>query len=178
MLKLTNFTFYDNSCSMYKINKPLINELTTKAYNSERKRFMHNFHTESNDPVQRMINSIEPFSYVRPHRHCNPDKREVFLIITGKLLIAEFDNDGKITESIVLDHTEGNFGAEVSAGTWHTIISLEKGTSAYELKDGPYFPLTDKDFAPWAPKEGDSSTVDYIKNILQELGIKNCEKNK
>ena len=38
---------------------------------------------------------------------------------------------------------------------WPTFAALEAGTVLFEIKPGPYSALTDKDFAHWAPPEGD-----------------------
>ena len=162
---------------MIKINDQLLNGIFEKRKQSLRKRTMHNFHQSSDDPVQRMINAIEPWSYVQPHKHENPDKREVFVILLGSLLVVEFDESGNITDHIILKASDGNFAVEIAPKVWHTIIALEKGTAVYELKDGPYVPLTDKDFADWAPKEGEDGTQEYIDKILAFLSIKvdmNC----
>ena len=37
---------------------------------------------------------------------------------------------------------------------------------AYEIKDGPYNPIDDKNFAPWAPKEGSEDVPEYIERLL------------
>lgn len=34
------------------------------------------------------------------------------------------------------------------------MVALAPGTVLFELKEGPYRPLGDKDFAAWAPAEG------------------------
>jgi hypothetical protein len=43
----------------------------------------------------------------------------------------------------------------------------------FESKDGPYSPLNDKDFAPWAPVEGTSEAGVYNKSLLKKLGLCN-----
>jgi hypothetical protein len=48
-------------------------------------------------------------------------------------------------------------GVEIPAGSWHALSILEEETVLLEIKPGPYLPLSDKDFAPWAPEEGSSS---------------------
>jgi cupin fold WbuC family metalloprotein len=154
---------------MIKINENLVSALNEKGRNSPRRRTMHNFHQQSGDPVQRMINAIEPGSYVQPHKHEDPDKREVFIILQGRMLVVEFDDSGNITDHIVLDAKNKNFAVEIAPRVWHTIISLEVGTAVYELKDGPYFPLTDKDFASWAPKEGEAGMHEYMNKIIDLL---------
>ena len=157
---------------MIKINDEFIQPISEKAQKSSRKRHIYNFHKYAEDPFQRMINAIEPYSYIQPHKHENPDKREVFFILKGKILVVEFDNDGKITEHIVLEAKTENVAVEIPEATWHCIISLAKGSVTYEAKDGPYNPENDKIFAPWAPKEGEESSKCFIDDILQKLNLK------
>lgn len=154
-----------------KINKKLLDRVVTEAKESPRKRKNYNFHTDYSDPINRMINAIEPFSYIQPHKHENPDKREVFIVLKGKIAAIFFDDAGEITEHVILDPETGNYGVEIPAGTWHTIISLESGTVVYEVKDGPYQPMDDKNFAAWAPRETDESTEEYLNDICSRLQL-------
>jgi len=98
-------------------------------------------------------------------------KREVFLILEGRALVLEFDDEGRIVDTIILDRSKCNFGAEIPAGKWHTVIALEKSTVIFECKDGPYDPATDKEFATWAPAERDENCPAYNAGILNKLNI-------
>ncbi len=53
------------------------------ARGSVRKRSIVRFH-EHGDAVQRMLNALEPESYVRPHRHPVAGKREAFVARQGE----------------------------------------------------------------------------------------------
>jgi cupin fold WbuC family metalloprotein len=128
----------------------------------------HNFHSGFSDTLQRMLNAMEPLSYIQPHKHENPDKREVFMALRGRFVVVEFDEQGNITDHILLDPLNGNFGAEIPERTYHTIIALDPDTVAYEFKDGPYTPIDDKNFAPWAPKEGAPQAEDFLRNLLDK----------
>jgi len=156
---------------MIKINEKFINITSAKAKKSDRRRMNYNFHKEDSSTLHRMLNAMEPDTYLQPHKHENPDKIEAFFVLRGRVLVLEFDDKGNIIDHIILDSKKGNFGAEIPPRTWHIIISLEKNTVAYEVKDGPYNPENDKIFAPWAPSEGDSEAQEYNKNILRELNI-------
>ena len=142
-----------------------------KARNSSRKRMNFNFHKDEDAIIQRMLNAIEPGTYIRPHKHQDPDKNEVFLLLAGKALIIEFTDDGSIAESYVLDIEQGNYGAEIGPGCYHTIISLSSNTVAYELKEGPYLHATVKHFAPWAPEEGSSEAELYLHSLIEKCEI-------
>jgi len=156
---------------LIKIDQALLSSISEKALKSERKRTNYNFHKAPDDKLQRLINAIEPYSYIQPHKHENPDKREVFFILKGKMAVVEFDENGKIIDHFILDAEKGNFAIEIPERTWHTVISLEKTSVAYECKDGPYNPADDKNFADWAPKEGDSNCKAYIDDLLKNLQL-------
>jgi len=156
---------------MIKINEIFISETSEKAKASPRRRMNFNFHKEDSARLQRMLNAMEPGTYIQPHKHENPDKVEAFFVLRGRILVVEFDDAGNISEHIVLDARSGDYGAEIAPRTWHTVISLENGSVAYEVKDGPYNVSTDKNFAPWAPSEGDENCDAYIANILKQLKL-------
>jgi cupin fold WbuC family metalloprotein len=157
---------------MIHINRDLTDDVSAKAKNAKRKRINHNFHKVPEDTLQRMLNALEPETYVCPHKHEHPDKREAFIILKGRVLVVEFYNDGRIRDHIVLDYNKGNFGAEISPRVYHTLIALELSSIIYEIKDGPYNADNDKNFAPWAPEEGNPEAGLYNEKILKELNIK------
>ena len=153
--------------SLLKIISPdLLTGLTQKANQSHRKRMNYNFHDDLADPINRMLNALEPGTYIQPHKHEYPDKREIFIVLRGSLVVVFFDNSGNPIEFVFLDPENGNFGVEVPVGTWHSLFALESGTVIYEVKDGPYSPLDDKNFAPWAPREGEPDCEAYLKMLI------------
>lgn len=147
------------------INRTLLNALSKKAKNSTRKRVNHNFHEDYTDPINRMLNALEPETYCQPHKHENPDKREVFIVLKGKMAVFFFDDSGNITNYNLLSPNSENYGVDIPAGVWHTLVSLESGSVAYEVKDGPYQKEIDKNFASWAPKEEDKEAISYLKKL-------------
>lgn len=156
---------------MIKINLSQIQQLSDDAQLSPRRRKNYNFHKEDAALLQRMLNAMEPDTYIQPHKHENPDKVEAFFVLRGTILLVEFTDDGKISDYCVLNPLKGNFGGEVAPRTWHTLICLEKGSVAYEVKDGPYDPTIDKQFAPWAPAEGEMGGDLYNQSILKQLNL-------
>lgn len=156
---------------MIRIDSNLLDGLISKAKNSDRLRTNHNFHNISSDRLQRMLNVMEKGSYFQPHKHENPDKREVFIVLKGRIAVVEFGDTGKVADFIILDPQTDTFGVEIAPRTWHTLIPLQNGSVAYEVKDGPYDPKDDKIFAAWAPKEGDPNCKNYVNDILTKLNI-------
>ncbi len=150
------------------ISQKSLSELSQKAIQSPRRRLNFNFHDDLADPINRMLNAFEPGTYIQPHKHENPDKREVFIVLRGRLIVAFFNDSGHPTEFILLDPLKGNHAVEIPAGAWHTLISLESGSVVYEVKDGPYIPLSDKNFAAWAPREGDPECGEYLAWLTEQ----------
>lgn len=157
---------------MIKINDKLVNEVSGQAKESPRKRKNYNFHKNSSDRLQRMLNAMEPVTYTRPHKHENPDKNEAFIILRGKIAAVQYDDKGQVTDFAILSPSGETKGVEIPPKTWHSFISLEEGSCLYEVKDGPYDPKTDKVFAPWAPEEGDVSAQEFNRQVLKKIGLR------
>lgn len=151
------------------IDFDLLKTVSDKAKKSPRKRFNHNFHTDYSDPINRMLNALEPGTYCRPHKHENPDKREVFMVLKGKMAVLFFDDNGTVTRVIKLIPKQGSYGVEVPPKVWHSLVCLEEGSVAYEIKDGPYEQITDKDFAPWSPAEGSLEAPAYLEQLMAQI---------
>ena len=155
---------------MIKITNDLIKGVSNQAKAVERKRCNYNFHKSEEDPIQRFINALEPDTYIQPHKHENPDKTEILMILQGKVLLVEFYDNGKVVDHFVLDFERGNKGAEIPAKVWHTFIALQEGSAVYEMKEGP-FVLTEKLFAEWSPEEGTTEAQEFNRGILAKLNI-------
>jgi cupin fold WbuC family metalloprotein len=156
---------------MIHITNELTNPLIQEAAKSERKRKNFNFHQDANERIHRMIHATNPETYVQPHKHENPDKMETFIVLKGRVLVIEFSEKGEIIDHLILDSSIGNYGTEIPARAWHTLITLEKDSLVYELKDGPWDASDDKNFAAWAPAEGDLNCVAYNKSLLSKLKL-------
>ena len=165
------FCHVDNNTVMIHIDNSLISPITEMARNSDRKRKNYNFHQTAADPMHRMLHGMEPETYVQPHKHENPDKREAFIILKGKVAAVEYSGSGEITDFCILDPDTGNFGIEFAPHLWHSLIALESGTVVYEVKDGPWDPADDKFFASWAPRVGEEGCEEFKMKVLGEIGV-------
>lgn len=155
---------------MIKITNDFTEGVIRQAEESPRGRKNYNYHQSYEEVINRMLNAMQTDTYVQPHKHQEPDKHEVFLILSGKAAVIEFDDQGTITDYIILEAGTGNYGVEIAPRVWHTIIPLADGTVVYEIKEGPYSPLNDKNFAGWAPKEGDESCKVFNNKLLKQIG--------
>jgi cupin fold WbuC family metalloprotein len=154
---------------MIKIDRTMLDQASAAARSSPRRRMNRNFHETSEEPLQRMLNAIEPLSYIRPHFHEEPEKREIFFVLRGRLAVVEFDDQGHITDHFLLSPEAGNYGVEIPHRVYHTIIALDPGTVAYEIKVGPFVPLNDKNFAPWSPEAETPGVKDYLSGLLRGI---------
>ncbi|HPS78731.1 MAG TPA: WbuC family cupin fold metalloprotein [Thermoanaerobaculaceae bacterium] len=128
-------------------------DLVQRARANPRLRANLNVHSELEDRVQRMFNCFQPSTYVRPHQH-EPARWELFVLLSGRLGVLTFGEKGQVTGRTVLSPGSGT-AVEIPGGITHTVVSLAPDTTVFEVKPGPFRPLTDKDFGPWSPVEGD-----------------------
>ena len=154
---------------MIKIDTELLNEVSAKARLSPRLRMNHNFHPQLNDPVQRLLNALEPWSYIRPHKHIQ--KEESFVLLRGTVLAVIFDDEGSIRDHYVLNLSIGHLGVEFEEGCYHMLTALEPDSVVYEIKEGPYIPHSEDFSAPWSPKEGTPEGKEFLTGIFAELGL-------
>lgn len=151
---------------MKLISDELLDGVTSEAQASPRLRMNYNFHASLDAPIHRLLNALEPGTYLPPHRHT--DKEETYVVLRGSLLAFFFDDLGNITDKVTLNPSAGVYGLEIPSGTWHSIISLETGTVIFEIKSGPYAPLPSGDIAPWAPAPSDlEGAAVFMKQMLE-----------
>jgi cupin fold WbuC family metalloprotein len=144
------------------INRQLLDEITAAAQGNTRHRKNWNIHPNDGFPAHRLLNAMEPESYIRPHRHLDPLKDETFMIVRGKLGILIFDDTGTVKEKVLLDAEGEIIGADIPSGQFHAAVSLENGTIFFEAKAGPYVPLQENEKALWAPEEGSAGAGGYL----------------
>ena len=85
---------------MIKIDEAFIENVSQQAKATARRRMNYNFHHHDSDTLQRMLNAMEPDTYIRPHKHELPDKSEAFFCLRGRILVVEFDDKGNIKEGV------------------------------------------------------------------------------
>lgn len=150
------------------IDERIIELTLQRARNSTRKRANYCFHT-SNNELQRMINALLIDTYIQPHKHENPDKYEIFYILKGKLAVVSFNDKNEISDSAILEEKGINKFIVVPPKVWHTYICLSNDSIVYEIKEGPYDPKTDKQFAPWTPCEDNLEAKTYLESLKRQL---------
>ena len=108
--------------------------------------------------MQRMLVALEPDTCVSPHRHPGEDRWEMLTLLSGRLALLLFDDSGRLIQRAELS-MDGTRVVEFDGARWHALVALESGTLMLEVKRGPYAPLGDEDFAPWAPREQDADAA-------------------
>jgi cupin fold WbuC family metalloprotein len=151
------------------IDATLLDEVSAEARQSPRGRKNRNFHTNDAQPGHRLLNAIEPGSYIMPHRHLDPNKDETMVVLRGCLGLVTFDDQGMIVDALSIGKGGVAIGMDIPHGTWHTVFALEPGTVFLEAKAGPYLPLSADEKALWAPAEGDSGAAAYLAGLVARI---------
>lgn len=128
---------------MQLINESLLDEVTRQAQESPRLRMNHNFHDSLDAKAQRLLNALEPGTLLPIHRH--PHTAETYLLLRGKIKVLYYNDQKELMETVVLEPKSGNYGVHIPKNQWHTLEVLERGSVIFEVKDGPYTPLEEKD---------------------------------
>ena len=147
------------------IDHAFLDGISAQAKDAPRKRKNFNFHATETDLSHRLLNALEPNTYIAPHRHLDPHKDESMVIVRGKMGAVFFDEMGRVTGTAVLAAGGPVVALNIPAGTFHSVVSLASGTVFFEAKAGPYAPLTLDERAPWAPQENEPGMVEYLARL-------------
>jgi len=147
------------------IDRSLLDEISRAAAASPRRRRNHNFHSHDDAICHRLLNAVEPGSYIPPHRHLDASKDEAMIILRGRLGVVFFDADGNATSTTVLQPGDGTVAVNIPHGVFHSVLGLEEGTVFFEAKAGPYRPLSAEEKASWAPAEDVPDAAAYYQRL-------------
>lgn len=131
---------------MKALDSAALATLVGAAQQSPRRRANRNLHDQLGDPVQRLAIAMEPDTVVQVHRH--PQTFELLFPLHGRFVVLHFDAVGTVTDRRVLG--EDCALIETPAGCWHAVLSLDPGGVIFEVKQGPYVPVTAAATAPWS----------------------------
>ena len=147
------------------VDAAFLDALSEQARAADRGRRNFNFHASTAETCNRLLNAVEPGSYVRPHRHLDPGKDETFVVLRGCFGFAVFDETGKITLATLLDAVNDRRVVNVPHGIYHTLVALAPGSVFFEAKGGPFVPLGEAELAPWAPAEKNEAAAAYLASL-------------
>lgn len=148
------------------ITNGLLDEVSLQAVESPRLRKNLNLHPSDDFCCHRLLNAIEPSSYIQPHRHLDPLKDESMVILRGALGVVSFDERGTVAGTHILRPGGDAVAVDIPHVEFHTVVGLEKGTVFFEAKAGPYRPLSAEEKAPWAPAEGEPEVRAYLDSLV------------
>jgi cupin fold WbuC family metalloprotein len=151
------------------IDQRLLDEVCAEAAASPRRRKNRNFHRSDDQPGHRLLNAMQPDSYIPPHRHLDPNKDETMVVLRGAIALLVFDDVGEVIQCSKVGAGGTAIGVDIPHGVWHTVIALESCTVFLEAKAGPYLPLTPEEKAPWAPPEGSPEAPAYFEKLQQQV---------
>lgn len=128
---------------MHIINDNLLVKISQQARESERLRMNYNLHDSLDAPVQKLLNALEPGTELAIHRH--KETAETYLLLKGEIKVIFFDDNKNIINEFILNPDKGSYGIDIPAGQWHTIEVLQTDSVIFEVKKGPYYPITSDD---------------------------------
>lgn len=125
------------------IDEKLLDEVTSKAKESDRLRMNHNLHDSLEAKAQRLLNALEPGTLLPIHSHRHT--AETYIVLRGAINVQFYNDNATLTRQFTVSPKDGVHGLHIPAGQWHTLEVLESGTVIFEVKDGPYTPLEPED---------------------------------
>ncbi|BCL74953.1 hypothetical protein JHS3_06890 [Jeongeupia sp. HS-3] len=148
------------------IDRTFLAELSQEAAQSPRLRKNRNFHAGNDDACHRLLNALEPGTYIQPHCHLAADKEETLIVLCGRIGVLLFDAAGQVIAARELIAGGETVGINVVPGVFHSLVALEAGSVFFESKAGPYQALSVAEKASWAPTEGESGVADFLEAML------------
>jgi cupin fold WbuC family metalloprotein len=128
---------------MDRIDEKLLDKLSQEARDNERLRMNYNLHQHLDDKVQRLLNALEPGTEIPIHRHRYA--AETYILLRGRIKVYFYNANKELQSETLLDVGGGCYGIHIPAGQWHALEVLESGSVIFEVKEGPYTPLTSDD---------------------------------
>ena len=125
------------------VNQQLLDFLTAQAKASPRLRINFDLRNTPDDQSQRMLNALEPGTVMPIHRHRNTS--ETVMVIRGKVKWLYYNDQGELTDTILVESNGDVRGLSVPMGQWHSLECLESGSVILETKDGAFQSLADED---------------------------------
>ncbi|MGM0587038.1 MAG: WbuC family cupin fold metalloprotein [Bacteroidota bacterium] len=153
------------------VNRELLDQGIRASRKSERLRKIYPIHRKQSAPVQRMLNFLQPGTYIQPHLHPRDGAVESMYVIQGKIDFITFDEQGTLLSLHEIGEGTSNYLVDIVDGVWHSFVVRKPDTVLFEVKMGPYDAMLDKTFAKWAPKEGDEEVPDFLRSLDQQIDV-------
>lgn len=151
---------------LFELTEQWIQDGIKGSRKSSRKRIILPIHRKQDARVQRMINFLQPGTYIHPHKHPLPHATESLVLLKGTIRFYTFDGEGNIISDQIVSDKPLPGVIDVEPDTWHSFMVIEPDTVLFECKIGPYDAETDKVFASWAPEENDPEVENWLSLLL------------
>jgi len=162
---MTKLAFDNPSGDLFHLSDEMIEEGLAASQKSDRKRMILPIHRKQEAEVQRLVNFLQPGTYIRPHKHPLDHATESIILLKGSIRFFTFDDEGRVITDQVVSSTPIPGVLDIEPNVWHSFLVLEEDTILFECKKGPYNAATDKEFAEWAPKEGDQTAEKWMNQL-------------
>lgn len=161
---MSKLAFENISGPIFNLTEEGVKQGVRASRESDRRRIILPIHRQQDSEVQRMINFLQPDTYIRPHKHPMNHATESLVLIQGSILFFTYDDSGEIESKHRIDSKPLPGVLDIEPGVWHSFKVLEPDTLLFECKRGPYDAETDKVFASWAPEEGSDEALNWLKS--------------
>ena len=125
------------------ISTAILDDLTAQAKASPRLRMNLDLRNNPSDQSQRMLNALEPGTVMPIHRHRSTS--ETVVVLRGKVKWLYYNDQGELTDTILVEAGGDICGLSVPMGQWHSLECLESGSVILETKDGAWEALGEED---------------------------------
>lgn len=157
---------FNNPDNIITIGSDWLERLKAEAKNSLNYRARLLMHHSEKDPVQEMIIAFCKQAESPLHRSVN--KSESLQVLEGKILVALFDEQGKMMHRFEMGPVGSGeiFIYRIGSVPWHIIIPLTEMVVIHESLPGPFEKIVDL-LPSWAPNNAASHRIfidDIVKN--------------
>lgn len=121
-----------------EINNQLLDELLSQAETNERRRVNLDLRNGDGDTSQRMLNALQPGTYVPIHRHTATS--ETVILLRGYVTELFYNEKGIECGRYELNPAKGVYGVQIPVGMRHTLV-VHEPSIIIEMKDGVYAPI-------------------------------------
>ena len=126
-----------------------INRLKFSELWQTRKRCNLNLHEYFSDKCQIFFNLLSKETKIQPHFHQGADASEYIIIISGKVCVYFFSNDGEICKETRMS-VDDTIAVRINSGRIHTVVCESSEALILEAKSGPFNQELSKSFPEWS----------------------------
>jgi len=151
---------------VFALNEVILSKGKSASRKSSRLRMIQPVQRTQTAKVQRLLNFLQPGTYIRPHCHPLEQATESVCLLNGHLEVLIFNPEGSIHTRHHLTPTSSLI--DIEPRVWHGMIVHEPDTVIFEVKKGPYNPATDKEFASWSTEEDSPEVKDFLARLNED----------